>query len=231
MGIVGVWFCFFASLQADPPTSTPTPSLKPTPASSVPAPTPLPDTFNRYGKILSPNDEPSHPLKLNMPFPDAGEVKIPSQDELTERTKLEELAALSDADILAQLEQWPAFGKMKLADEGTMLVRIQQFKDRRTRLALEKAHLMGLLTLTPDQQARFEKEYWEKRLQMDRDLAKQFQPILKNREQKLQEELFREFSSPVQPGTVATGAKPPAALSTQPKPTPSPAPPTQASTR
>ena len=51
-------------------------------------------------------------------------------------------------------------------------------------------------SLTPDQKARFEKEYWDKRLQMDHELAKQFEPILKAREQKLREDLFREFSTP-----------------------------------
>lgn len=238
-------------LHADAPSPTPVPSPAPAPkpaqVSSVApgtnmppmppvVPTPLPDTFERYGKIVAIGNEPSHPLKLNLPFPGVGEVKIPSQDELTMREKLEQLTALSDADIRAQLEQWPAYGKMSLKDEGAMLQRIQDFRDRRARIAMEKAHQMGLLTLTPDQQTRFEKEYWDKRLQMDRDLAKQFQPIVKDHEQKLQEDLFREFSSPAQLGPVVQAAKPvpsspPApppsssSVSGQNKPASSPAPP------
>jgi hypothetical protein len=43
---------------------------------------------------------------------------------------------------------------------------------------------------------------------MDRDLAKQFQPALRAREQKLEEELFREFSS-ANPSPMAQAPKPP----------------------
>ena len=42
---------------------------------------PVPDTFNRYGKIWAPSDDVAHPIKLNVQFPGVGEIKIPSQDE------------------------------------------------------------------------------------------------------------------------------------------------------
>jgi len=190
-----------------------------TPATNAAPVVPLPDTLGRYGKILVPSDEMSHPLKLKMPFPDAGEVKVPNQDELTMREKLEQLAELSDTDIHDQLHKWPVYGSMNLRDQGAMLQRIQDFRDYRTRVAMQKAHDMGLLTLTPDQKVRFEKDYWDERLQMERDLAKQFEPILRAREQKLQDELFREFSS-ASLGPVAQAAKP-----TPPGPTPATKPP------
>src|ERR1700722_4198997 len=178
-----------------------------TPATNA-APVPPPDTLAQYGKIVAPSDQVAHPLKLKLPFPGVGEVKIPTPDELNMRENLEQLAKLSDADIRIQLEKWPAFSKMSLRDEGAMLQRIQDFRDYHTNVAKAKAHDMGLLTLLPDQQARFEKDYWDKRLQMDRDLAKQFEPIFKAREQKLRDELFREFSS-ASPGPLAQGPKPP----------------------
>ena len=65
------------------------------------------DYFQRYGKILSPGTEPSHPLKLTMPFPDVGQIKIPSPEELAMRAKLEQLASLSDADIRKDLPPGP----------------------------------------------------------------------------------------------------------------------------
>ena len=68
---------------------------------------------------------------------------------------------------------------------------------------------MGLLTLTPDQQAHFEKEYWDKRLKMDQDLAKQFEPIFKAREQTMRDELYREYSA-LPAGPLAQVPKPPA---------------------
>ena len=53
---------------------------------------------------------------------------------------------------------------MSLGDEGAMLTRIQQFRDHRNKVAIDKAHHLGLTTLNPAQQARFESEYWDKRL-------------------------------------------------------------------
>jgi hypothetical protein len=187
--------------QTTPPAAAPAVNKSPNPA---PIP---PDTFNRYGKIWAPSDDAAHPLKLNMQFPGVGELKIPSQEELSVRDKLEQLATLSDADIRTQLDQWPPYGKMKLGDEGQMLIKIQQFKDQRTKTAMAMAHQLGL-TLTPEQQARFEKDYWDKQLQADHELARQFEPVFKAREAKVEEELFREFSTPGTVGVPAQAAKP-----------------------
>jgi len=200
------------TLRADPvpPATTPAVNKNPAPAAAPP------DTFNRYGKIWAPSDDISHPLKLNLQFPGVGDLKIPSEEELNERDKLEQLATLSDEEIRNQLDQWPPYGKMKLGDEGQMLFKIQQFKDLRTRIAQAKAHQLGL-TLTPDQQAKFEKDYWDKQLQMDHELAKQFEPVFKARETKLEEDLFREFSTPATAGVPAQAPKPaPAVVAQQP---------------
>jgi hypothetical protein len=191
-----------SSFAAPAPTTSPAPPApgKPAATAGKPAVPPVPDDyFQRYGKILAPGTEPAHPLKLEMPFPDVGQIKIPSQGEIDMREKLEHLATMSDDDIRQDLEKWPAFSKMSLADEGNMLVRIQQFKDRRAKIAQDRAHALGLLTLKPEQLQRFEKEYWDKRLQMDRELAKQFEPILNAHETEIEEQLFREFSTPGQP--------------------------------
>jgi hypothetical protein len=216
VGGLGLMACGFTSLRAQEPmtmqaqaqatpASAGVPAAK-TPAAKAPKVLP-PDTLGRYGKILMPSDQLEHPLKLKLPFPDAGEIKIPTQDELVKREKLEQLAKLSDAEIHAELEKWPAYNKMSLRDEGAFLQRIQDFRDYRTNVAKAKAHDMGLLTLLPDQEARFEREYWDKRLKMDSDLAKQFEPILKARQEKMQDDLFREFSS-ASPGPLAQAPKP-----------------------
>jgi hypothetical protein len=223
----GITVGFSASQAAQPMDPGP---AKLSTATNAPPAMPSPDTLSRYGKILVPSDETEHPLKLKMPFPGVGELKVPSQDEMIMRDKLEQLAKLSDTEIRSQLSQWPAYGKMNLRDQGTMLQRIQDFRDYRTRVALQKSHDMGLITLTSDQKVHFEKEYWDKRLKMEHELAKQFDPILKEREQKLNDELFREFSAgspgpiaqapkPAQPGSASTNT--PAKTSpsgTQPKP-------------
>jgi hypothetical protein len=191
---------------APTPTVTTNAAAKVVPPVVVP---PVPDTFNRYGKIWAPSDDVAHPLKLTGRFPGVAEITIPSQDELNDRDKLEQLTMLSDAEIRAQLEKWPPYGKMKLGDQGQMLSRIQGFKEQRTRIAMDKAHALGILdSLTPDQKVRFEKDYWGKRRQMDREEVKQIEPILKAWEQKLDEGIFRDFSS-VTLGPVAQAPKPP----------------------
>jgi len=197
------------SAMVGPPPANGQPAVANKPATPSPPPVPPQDPFNRYGNILQPGVEPAHPLRLALPFPDVGEIKLPSLDELTMREKLEQLATLTDDQIRSQLSKWPPFTKMSLKDEGMMLARIQDFRDHREKIALQAAHDIGLLTLTPEQQVRFEKEYWSKRLPMERDLAKQFGPILKQRQMQLSEDLYREFSSPSGPLN-QNPAKPPA---------------------
>ena len=180
------------------PSSDATPGAASAPAKpGQPAPPPAKpeDYFVRYGKILAPNDRPPYPFKLAMPGPGFGELHVPRPEELAMREKLERLATLSDAQIRDELEKWPAYGKMSLGDQGAMLTRIQQFRDFRTKMAQKKAHDLGLLTLNPQQQAQFEQEYWNRQLQLDRQLAALFGPMVEGSEQKLNEDLFREFSA------------------------------------
>jgi hypothetical protein len=171
------------------------PAATPPKAAAPPAPPPVVDYYVRYGQILKPSDQTGYPFKLNMPFPGLGEVKVPSKAELDMRVKIEQLATLSDDEIRQQLIQWPAFSKMSLADDGAMLARIQTFRDYRNKMAQDEARRLGL-TLTPEQQVRFENDYWNRKLQMDRQLAQQLEPAFKAAEQKLSEDLYREFSMP-----------------------------------
>lgn len=209
-GCLGAFFGLGA--WADVPMMTnAAPAAAAKPAVGAPAlPAIPPDDFVRYGKILAPNTEAGYPFKLTMPSPGFGELKVPNQGELAMREKLERLATLSDAEIRDQLEKWPAYSKMSLGDQGAMLTRIQQFRDRRSKMADVKAHQLGLLTLNPQQQAHFEQEYWDKRLQMDHQLSQQFEPAVHASEQKMNEELFREFSSPAALAQAPKPAAPPA---------------------
>ena len=195
------------SPSAKPPAPNVATAKPPAPNAPPAIPPAMQNTLGRYGNILTPSDEVSYPLKLKLPSPSEAEVRVPKQDDIVRREKLEELAKLSDDDIRKQLSQWPAYSKMSLRDQGNMLQRIQDFRDYHARIADQKAHEMGLLTLTPDQKAKFEKDYWDKRLKLDEDLVKQFQPIYQAREQKMNDELFREFSMSA-PGPAPQPPKP-----------------------
>ena len=215
---------FCGALQAADSTLMPTqgqpiyPNVaKPAPVSAKPAAAPTVATN------AAPITPAQPPVKLKLPSPGAGEVNIPTSDELSMREKLEQMAKLSDEEIHAQLAHWPEFGKMTLRDQGQLMMRIQDFRDFRARVAAQKAHDLGLVALTPDQKALFEKEYWEKRIQMDRDMAKQFGPIFSARQQKMEDELLRQFSTAA--GPIALGVKPPT-----PPPAPANKPPQVATT-
>jgi hypothetical protein len=210
-GAMGTMVCLTPSLRAAdaPKTNAPVAKSPAAPTNAAPV-LPPPDTLGRYGNILAPGDQAAYPLKLKMPFPGVGELKIPSQGELVMRQKLEELALLSDDELRKQLAMWPAFSRMNLRDEGTMLQRIQDFRDYRSKTAMQKAHDMGLLTLTDAQKAQFEKEYWSKRLAMESALSKQIGATVAASEQKFKDDLFREFSS-VSPGPIAQAPSKPAA--------------------
>jgi len=219
MGCGAVW--------AAPPSTNAAPVKPPAPvmATAKPPATNAPsalspamqNTLGRYGNIVTPGDQVAYPLRLRLPLPNEAEVHIPKLDDLTKRAKIEALANLSDDDIRKQLAAWPAYGKMSLHDQGMMLQRIQDFRDYHLRVAMQKAHDMGLLTLTPAQQAKFEKQYWDQRLKLDEDLAKQFQPIYQAREQTMNDQLFREFSSAM-PAPAPPAPKPPAPKPGHPAP-------------
>jgi hypothetical protein len=203
-----------------PPTKPSTPAVataKPPATNAAPVlPPGMQNTLSRYGNIVTPGDQAAYPLRLRLPSPNEAEVHIPKPDDLTKRAKLEALANLTDDEIRKQLAAWPAYNKMSLRDQAMMLVRIQDFRDYHVRFAMQKARDMGLSTLTPAQQAKFEKEYWDQRLKLDQDLAKQFQPIYQAREQTMNDQLFREFSSAM-----------PAPAPAPPKPAPKPTKPAQ----
>ncbi len=166
-------------------------------ATNAPAAVPpgLQNTLTRYGNIVTPGDQGAYPLRLRLPNPNDDEIRVPKPEDLVKRAKLEALASLSDDDIRKQLDAWPAYSKMSLRDQGAMLQRIQDFREYHAHVAQQKARELGLSTLTPAQQAKFEKEYWDKRLKMDQQLVKQIRPIYDAGEQKMNDDLFREFSS------------------------------------
>jgi hypothetical protein len=185
-------------MAATPTAPAPPPVKKVAAAPTAPPPPPVPpaDYQAPYGKILEMNNQPPYPFKLNLPSPGFGEVQVPNNEDLDKRGKLDLLTTLSDSEIRAQLEKWPAYSKMSLGDQGAFLMRIQQFRDFRQKVAQIKARQLGLLTLNPQQQARFQKEYWQLELQTDRQLVQQLTPLVKAADQKMNEQLFRDFSSP-----------------------------------
>lgn len=130
--------------------------------------------------------------------------------ELEMRDKLETLSKLSPQELDAELQKWPRYQQMDLGERAKLLQRIQEFKDRRHKAAENKARELGL-QLPPEQFAKFEQLYWEKRTKADRQLWQEMEPRRKALDQQINSELKQEFGSPGAPS-----APPPAAPATAP---------------
>jgi hypothetical protein len=183
--------------SATPPQHAAAKPIAKSATSPAPLSPALQKSLDRYGDIVTTGTQVSYPLHLHLPLPYEIEVHVPTSEDLVIRAKLEALANLSDDELRKQLAAWPALNKMSLRDQGLLLQRIQDFRDYHVKIAMQKAHGMGMPTLTPAQAAKFEKEYWDERLKIDQDLVEQFQPIYEAREQEMDAALLAEFSSPV----------------------------------
>ncbi|MEI9997724.1 MAG: hypothetical protein WDO13_00375 [Verrucomicrobiota bacterium] len=222
-----------APMQAAPP---PPPAAKapPTPAGAPatnaaaahpPLPKPVQNTLSRYGNIVLPGDAVQYPLKLKLPFPGVGEVKVPKPDELVMRQKLEELARLSDDDIRKQLAQWPAFSRMSCETRGARCCSASRISAitapatpcrRRTTWACSRSR--------PTSARSSSANSGTSGCRWTRSWPSSSLPVFQAREQKLEADLFREFSSAT-PGPAAPAVpapRPPAPPVNHPPQPPAP---------
>lgn len=110
------------------------------------------------------------------------------------REKFETLAQLTSQQLDAELQKWPRYQQMDLAERGKLLQRLAEYRDRRHKVAENKARELGL-TLTPDQFAAFETKYWQKKLEADHKLFDEMEPRRKALDQQITAELKQEFSA------------------------------------
>jgi hypothetical protein len=133
-------------------------------------------------------------VRLNFPFAWVGELKLPTKDEISSRDKLEFLGDMSDQQIRDELEKWPPFNGMSIGDQGRMLVRIQEFKDRRSKLAQDEQQKLNLTNLSPTDQANFKKVFWQMRREIDDDLIADFQARYDAKQAELDHALVSKFT-------------------------------------
>jgi hypothetical protein len=130
------------------------------------------------------------------------------------REKLETLSQLTPQQLDIELQKWPRYQQMDLGERAKLLQRIQEYKDRRHRQAESKARDLGV-KMTPEQFATFEKRFWEKRLQADRQLWQEMEPRRKALDQQINSELKQEFAAfvtappPAPPTTIPAPVAPP----------------------
>ncbi|PTY03520.1 hypothetical protein DB346_06490 [Verrucomicrobia bacterium LW23] len=166
--------------------------------------------------------------------------RVPRRRELDMRDHFLRLSRLSNDEIREQLNRWPPYKKMSLGDQGRLMVRIQEIKDRKRDIALFRARDFNL-TLRPDQEQAFENAYWDKRLAMDRKLFQELEPRRRELEDQMRADLIAQFSNPAareseppaRPGPGAPPpppASPPQAQGQGHKPGPVPAPATAGAT-
>lgn len=131
--------------------------------------------------------------------------------EMEMRDKLETLCKLSPQQLDAELQKWPRYQQMDLGERAKILQRIQEFKDRRHKMAENKARELGL-QLTTDQFTTFEQKFWDRRSQADHQLWLEMEPRRKALDQQINTELKQEFAAYAKPATPAPAPSPTPAM-------------------
>lgn len=119
------------------------------------------------------------------------------------RGRLNELAKLSDAEILAQLEKWPPYQRMSLGEKGHLLQRIQDAREFRQKVARRKAGALGL-EIPAAEQEKFTALFWDSKLEMDRRLFEEMEPKRRQYQQEMDAKILAQF------GQYRTASPPPA---------------------
>ena len=113
------------------------------------------------------------------------------------RAQLERLVQLPPDQIKAELEKWPRYQKLDLEDQGRLLLKLQEMKERQRQFAEKKARELGF-TLTPEQMVAFEKRLADERRAFEQKIRERIEPLRKQLETEMNQRLTSEF-----------GAKPP----------------------
>jgi cell division septation protein DedD len=114
---------------------------------------------------------------------------------------LEFLDDLTDQQIRSELEKWQPYNSMTLGDQGRMLMRIQEFRDRRTKIAQDEAQKLSLNNLAPADQLAFKKMFWQLQRQVDDQLITEFQSQYDAKEHEMEHALIAKFAPLVPPRT------------------------------
>lgn len=125
--------------------------------------------------------------------PAAG-APAPEEGRWEVRQKIVQLLELPDDRLLAELEKWPRFQKMELGQKGRFLERIARMRAERQRAAEREAERLGL-QLSGERKEAFEREYWQRREEIARQLWKETEGQRKTLREKLEKELKAEFAS------------------------------------
>lgn len=125
------------------------------------------------------------------PAPDAA---APEESRWEVRQKIVQLLELNDDRLLAELEKWPRFQKMDLGHKGRFLERIDRVRMERHQAAEREAQRLGL-QLADDRKAAFERQYWQRREEIARQLWKETEGQRKALREKMEKDLKAEFAS------------------------------------
>ncbi|VVM08148.1 hypothetical protein MAMC_01991 [Methylacidimicrobium cyclopophantes] len=121
------------------------------------------------------------------------------------RQKIVPLLELPDDRLLEELQKWPRFQKMNLEQKGRLLERIARMRVERVRAAEREAKRLGL-TLSEDQRAAFQRQYWQRREEMIRQLWKETEGRRKALREQLDKELKTEFATKREQGSTEANA-------------------------
>ena len=110
------------------------------------------------------------------------------------RAQLEKLVQLPPDQIKAELEKWPRYQSLDLEDQGRLLLKLQEMKERQRQFAEKKAAELGL-KLTPEQMAAFQKRLAQERQAFEQKIRAQIEPLRKQLEAEMNQRLTSEFTA------------------------------------
>ena len=124
----------------------------------------------------------------------ASGAPAPEESRWEVRQKIVQLLELPDDRLLAELEKWPRFQKMDLGRKGRFLERIARMRMERRHAAEREAEQLGLKLSDPQKEA-FERQYWQRREEMARQIWKETEGRRKALREKLKQELKAQFAA------------------------------------
>jgi len=108
--------------------------------------------------------------------------------------KMIDLALLPESDVEQNIDKLPMVAKMTETEKQKFTEHVKGFRNRIRKEALDKAEKIGI-TLSAEKQDEFVKNFWEKRIEMEKKLNEEIEPRRKKLMQDILDELSKKYGA------------------------------------
>lgn len=103
-----------------------------------------------------------------------------------------ELAVAPEQDVEATMQKWPRLRQLDPEKRARFMEEVARFRERIRSEAVQAGREMGL-QLSSDRESEFVRQYWQKRIRVERTLREEMEPRRRELTEQAREELRREF--------------------------------------